>query len=864
MTGFSPYVLFRRGTLGLAALADTIPARTWALVAEAAALAEARVPLRATIEDELHRVIPELPAEHRRTLLRLRRDVHNDRPSRLCTVEILPAGCRAAVAEWARSCESGERLLAQATAAFGEELEAARKTLADVALGEDFRRGVQLSGVDVYREVLAYANNPFDSGRKPSRRRRVESTITSFAYRVVFKPSPFGSFTEVGAQPWTEGETVAASRVGRARLSIGLLAWLAQRLRGIDRSDELMRVRLNNSIIARGDTVTFVRRPIEGTDDGFAADRVVTAKNTGLVQLLTAELGEHDLTERQLYDRLVAAGLSRADAVRTVDKLVTIGLCHRGLGLPDQTVGGAGEIAALLRGLDTDQAARGAALFDRLQGVEDEYAVATAVRRGELLAESHGLIRELTELCGCPPPPEEALTAVMYEDVGTRARAATWRPSILEANRAGVALFQRLVPVLDDATIERLGLYRFHTERFGTGDVPLVDVFAAFAELAPDAAGRIMSGTGDEACDHVRELRAELFDIVLDHPTVDGELTLDQRRLGAFADRLPGYVLPWRSAAYRVQVAGHRAVVNGVTTGHGVFYSRFCDLLEPDGPGWSLRASVREHIAATNPRQTDITSTLGLNFNLHPELAPLELVYPGSVARTAGGLTIADLLVRPDPVRRGLNLVSTRDDRPISLVPLNFLFPAAAPPLYRFLCAFAPTRTYRGGLWDQVDRAGVPIPAERPRVLLGDLVLDRRAWRFDLSELPPMDGLERQELPAMLAFDAWRRAAGVPRHTFFRLVPRTARAAHARDLLAETRDWALAARSARLHKPHYLDSHHPFLLSVLAKQVSGGTDAAVLFQECLPARNTYLGTDGPASAEEFFVEFTLEGEDVNG
>lgn len=77
--------------------------------------------------------------------------------------------------------------------------------------------------------------------------------------------------------------------------------------------------------------------------------------------------------------------------------------------------------------------------------------------------------------------------------------------------------------------------------------------------------------------------------------------------------------------------------------------------------------------------------------------------------------------------------------------------------------------------------------------------------------------------------------------------------------MAETRRWALEARSARLHKPHYLDARNPFLLQVLARQLAeSGDGGTVTFVECLPRAEDYDGQDGrSASAEEFFVELTL-------
>ncbi|MFF3866991.1 lantibiotic dehydratase [Micromonospora sp. NPDC001898] len=869
MTGeFSPYALFRRGTIGLAALDDLVPRRFWALLDEVDATARRRRPLAEKLGDALHALVPQASPEDRRDLLALRRVVHNDRVARPpYRRDLLPEPVRHLLDEWCRERDAADALAARVQEVLSAELTAGRRTLAAVAQGEEFQRGVQLSGEDVYREVMAYAADPFDQGRKPSRARRAESTITSFAYRVALKPSPFGAFTEIGAGPW-EWRGTPGNRRTQVRLSVGLLMWMVHQLHRIDGADDLLRIRLNNSLAVRDGRAVFVRRPIEGADDGFDPDRVVVARHTDLVRVLTTALGEGDLTVRQLRERLVAAGLAPTAVGETIDKLVKVGLCHRGIGLPDQTTDLAGRTAVLLRKVDTPAAASCAEIFERLSAIERSYGFASARRRTGLLAELRKLVHRFAEVCGGPPPAREAMRAAMYEDVGTHARPSSWRPELLTANRESFDLLQRLVPVLDDATIEKLGLYRFFTRRFGaTAEVPLVELYRQFSELPPAEASAVMCGVDDPASEGVRAMRGEFFDLLrarLGAAPEAEQLTLDPGDLRAVTDRLPASVQPWRSAAYRVQFdqAGSRAVINGMTTGHGVFFSRFCDLLAPeDGDGWDLATALRRHVARTGPRQTDLTLVLGLNFNLHPRLSPLELVYPGSVAAPGGraAMTLADLTVRADPERHRLVLVSGRDGEPIDLVPLNFLYPAAAPMLYRFLCVFAPTRTYRGGLWDQLDRADGPRTGPRPRLVLGDLVLDRRSWRFGVDQLPGLAELERYEGSGLAAFDSWRRSVGLPRELFFRMMAPPVVPTGKRDLLAETRQWALEARSARLHKPHYLDVRNPFLCHVFAKQARAMTGGSVLLHECLPIPERQ---NEPAAAEEFFVEFNRAVTDV--
>jgi hypothetical protein len=835
---FSPYVLFRRGTLPWTALTGLVPEQTWALFDEAGHHDRQRAVLAAGLEQALHDAVPDLPVADRAAALALRRAVHNDRPAPPVPAA-LPETCRRQVDRWNRSRERSAALRAEAHACLDSELDTARKVLAEVARSPDFQAGLQLSGPDLHREVNAYATDPDDRRRKASRRRRAESTIVSYAYRVALKPSPFGRFTEIGAHPWAGPTGGAGGRVTTTRLNIGLVAWLADQLRHVDGDGRLFRIRLNDTLTVDGDRALFLR----------PGDRVISARFTDLIRLLQRVLGTDGLPEGELRELLPAD---------TIDSLVKVGLCHRDLGLPDQTLRPAAAVADRVRAVLGAEHADG---FDRLQRIEDEFAGADVARRAVLLDD---LNREVHRISGEPPEPD-AMRAAIYEDVGTHRAPATWRPDVLEANREGLALFQRLLPLLDDATMTKLGLYRLFTGRYGTSAPPvdLLRFYEVFAALSPDETAALMTGTDDPHADLIRRHRADFYRRLQGGElggTEDGCTVVDPRRLRDFVAGLPGRLPAWRSTAYRVQFGAERgrtlAVVNGVTTGHGVFFSRFCELLRPAGPGaWDLGTAVREHLRRTGPRQTDITATLGLNFNLHPRLTAYELLYPGSVARPGadGVLTLADVTVAADPHRGRLRLLSRRDGEPLDLVPLNFLYPAAAPPLYRFLCGFAPTRTYRGGLWEQTDRARPQAaPPHRPRVMLGDLVLDRRTWRVPIGELPAADRLD--------SFDRWWRGRGLPRTAFFRIVAPPPDGP--RDLISETRRWALEARTARLHKPHFLDVRHPFLLSVLDRQARSCPGGHLLVQECLPAVEDYR--DGPPAAEEFFVEHDLGGDHADG
>jgi hypothetical protein len=284
-----------------------------------------------------------------------------------------------------------------------------------------------------------------------------------------------------------------------------------------------------------------------------------------------------------------------------------------------------------------------------------------------------------------------------------------------------------------------------------------------------------------------------------------------------------------------------------------VSFSRFCDLVEPaDSEAWSLRRSVRETIARHSPRHADLTAVLGFNINLHPRLTPLEVVYPGSIPSGGDGLTLRDLALEADAATRTLRLVNRRDGQPVALGPMSFFLPVVAPPLYRFLCVFAPLPDYRMGFWDRLRQWSRREYPYLPRLTLGDLVLERRRWSVPLTEVRELgDQSSADSLDALVAAGKWHDRRGIPRECFFRR-QRVAGPETSGSWTEETRRWAVNARTAR-RKAQYLDFWNPFLVRLLVDRAHAADDGVVVFHECLPPTALYRQSE-LASAEELVVE----------
>ena len=892
---FLPVSLCRRCSLPWRQLSGLVPNRTWQLLQARTESRAIRNTLQETLLAALYRLVPGAPPAERRALIALQRDLHNDRlpAPRLLDLaqQRLDASQYQTLMDWVDRWNREENLLQEARAALHAEIFAARQQLARLASSESFQRGIQLSGAVLRRNMESFVKAVAASEDIPAHvLRKTEGTLISFLYRMALKPSPFASFVEIVAQRWdSPGEPGATSDpVHIVRLSMIMLRWMERELTQIEEYRARLPIWLNNTVRCTGNTIEFFTRGADGSEQMFRGERFVSLPTSTYLRSVLEALRQQTSDRTELVACLMKAGAKAEQAGAFVERLVEIGLLERGLGLPDQERHYARRMAEQLASFADERAQRCAALLMRLADIEQEFAAAPAKQRNQLLAEIQDHLRSFVQILDIQEDVGQVVAlladdtrSLLFEDVGSVGTPHSWCPASLEAEKENLAVLSQLLPLFDEALIERVGLYEYFASLYGPEGVcdDILDFYRHFAKLDSRAVSTIMAGADNPHVRTIKELRRafceHLRERLHDQPLAL-ELELDQEWTRQFIQQFPAFIAPWQSMAYRLQFIGtpHKRgglVINGITTGYGAAFSRFCDLFDlPAGEqAWSLGDEVSQAIRRRthDAEQVDITTVLGVNTNLHPRLTRLEIEYPRSrsIGDPEGVLSLRDVRVVADAGQKRLVLYSKRDGQRLNLVPLNFLFPSAAPNLYRFLCVFAPFVSFRTGFWSRYLSYGDESEQGRtyfPRLKLGNVVIERQTWAYRVDTLDRLDVQELDDMELLLAAQAWRARLALPHHGFFRFIDMSRPGSSIPDWIEMARNWAMSARRARLRKPHYLDFANPFLLKVFFKQLGGDARGTMMFQECLPAIETYLDYQGPTSAEEFVVELSYEGEDT--
>uniref|UniRef100_UPI0034DEB351 lantibiotic dehydratase n=1 Tax=Streptomyces sp. PU-14G TaxID=2800808 RepID=UPI0034DEB351 len=861
----APDFVLRVAGLPLSAL-DPLRARdTAAWVRRALALEAEAAALAPEAEDALAEAVARTSqAAVRRGLLALRRDIHNARapaPSAQRAAGPVPPP----VTRWLSVRRRYDDALAAAERTLATELAAARTWLRALARGPVLRAGLQAASPSLDAALPGYLACDAATAPQDKRRRKAERALVSYVYRAALKTSPFSTFTSLAHGRF--GASREALRlcltsgaqdvrpVLRARPNLTAVHEITQAALGDPATRAALPFRAVGGRRRIDGRLHYTRRRYREVDTGIAlaAPGVLREEPFRLpagpvlveaLELLDAAPGD-GLTLPQLAHALHGADPDRRprdQLSRYLDRLVECGLLVTpALSLDVHHPDPVAELASRLRDLGGPAGAPAllADDLDRLGTLTHAYPLTPPEERSRrtaaLRAATAGAQRRLGRA-----EPVVPRTAV-YEDAvlpgyGAAGRAA-WEDGPLPALRR----FARLLPAFDLLLGDRLVARAHFRSRHGPGgtcqDVPgfahdlyrtcghlLSDLRTPLGALAADGRYRPRAnpladpGIAALSAAHeefARALRTALGTQLPESP----ELVLPDEALERAAALLPpgSGALPRSYACYLqwIRPAQHarapRAVLNWVHTGLGQPLARFAHSFtpRPQAAHAVVDALRARHEELLPPGAVFAELSGGYdtsNVTLRPAVAPYRLVGPADTGHgpVSALLPVTDLPLVDDEESGELQLRSVRLGKRVVPLWLGGLVPMALPCIQRTLLTLSPaSMPMATDVWKCLDSD--TLPAQRPRVRCGPLVLARRSWHFAGAGLPhaqpPVDTAH-----GLLARRRWWQAAGLPTRVM--------------------------ARTDTDTKPQPVDADSPLSLALLDHRLRGSTQA--VFTELLP------------------------------
>lgn len=789
--------------------------RAAAWTARVLAQEEVRDTVGARLREELDRAIAARDGDpHRVTLINLRRDVFNVRRPRPATLDVagplLTPHAATLLRRWQEAMRELDAVLAEGPEILRTDLARARRHARAVLADEALRCGVLLQSEVLERSMDRY----LDSGAKLDKTgRQIELTLLELLHRAALKTSPFSTLTSVGLGRFTEDaarplpQPASLRQRATVRLNVAVLARLSAVILADPELRAEMPVTLAPGTDVDGEITRYVRRrtTTAGADpdalvaiDGVHEDLFFLPSGPALNDVVTLARNTR-LTLRELAEKVAAAGEDRTTEVvdRLLGHLLRLGL----LLAPDLQIDlrahdPATGFAAALADRSHPVLRKVAATLGEVNERVARYAATPARERAALLAEIRRLVRDAFALVDAPD--KLVPRTLVYEDTtitgdGMAADRAAWEARALPS----LAALADILPAFDLSLPRRLTALGFFRARYGVGG-RCDDVVRFCHEFQRDFFGpyqqRVLRRRAFDddnayvpqenwfklpeitALDRAREAASlYLRDLQGRDDDQVEEIRLGAEFLTAVRRHLPAdhrFVQSWSFFLQFAPSQGDdgRFVLNQAYSGLTLMFSRFAHSLDREGT--DARRLLTETIRAATPPGAVFAELRGgyetTNLNIHPAVTDYEIVCPGdtSTRPPEEQIPLEDLVMVHDPRADRVRLISRRLDREVIPLYLGFLLPMALPEVQQVLMCFAPGGMAQIDLWAGT---GQPIPAEGirmyPRLVLGDLVLQRRMWKLSKDVFPFRDP-RHSDAEHLLRVERWRREHGIPSRVF--------------------------------------------------------------------------------------------------
>lgn len=790
--------------------------------------------LRDDLIDAVHAEVSSGRADRfdRRRLLAIKRDLHNRRP--ISAVPDFPALDtrlvhdldRLVAAERRHGCVrvEFERTVTQEWSACQQVL---RSWLADNRL----LGGLSVSDPDVARQAMAAIAPSADS--VPSRRQlRRLAAVTNYLLRAATRPTPFSTFGAVGLVDWRSPPldsdprwtTSHPDRV-RTGLNLGLVrSFIAEETGYVGRT-----------------TMPLTATPWRTVDHGtlIFASTIEPGRQSGWyaadgrdVERVLEHLGDAP-DSVELTHRLDGGHPDGAPWGPRVDAMIQAGFLNAQLPGGDPTAQGIRAIGNTVEALTGSPS-----VLHHIAELLEAFSTADVQARLSLHT-------EMAAALGCP----DQGRGLVYEDVLLDGPTA--------APTSGAELLDIVQPALDLAhssltDVPHMLMCKAFLDRYGL-DGRCDDVGGFLTGLWRD-------GSMLDRMRYTVTAPAWLTSPLVDTAVTQGTFEVECDRsiftqLPKSADRcaVSLFFRLWSAPGADDRPSGVLVAIDDAQSGRDKYLSRF--LAEDDMSADALR-DVRQSLAAQTPVPVEVRATGDHNFQLHPSMCPYTLAIGDPMEPRSGTIPLADLSLSFDTEARELILTSRALGRRVEPVHLGFLRDDNLPPPVALLMALSTrhrddTVSERVGIHRVLDElclaAAEPLPAFRPRLTVGRLVLERARWAIPAHEVRQLP-LSQPTVEYVDAALRWAADRGLPDRCTAQVWIR------------------LADGRCMLSTPAYLDWHTPCALAVLRSLSNRGTEAAtgdpgwLILRELMPSQaESVTVLDGEPHVSQWMAQFRLGG-----
>ncbi|MBV7260300.1 lantibiotic dehydratase [Erythrobacter crassostreae] len=856
-----PNMFFRVAGLPFQAFDAMCPGHTFAKLTQLRAMNENLAPLIDQASSILERAIGHdaLTDQERRSLIKLRRDIFNQRVAGLqpaqISVNVFADGELEIVSQACDEIAEVVRIEKALADEFASEIaEIGSATRYQSLASENFLKALSISAPKCIDDLYASQANPAKYTGK--RGRNLNAALFNYLMRASTKVSPLSYFTPIGVAKLSDGPHGSVTELTEAsinnevqisrRAMDQILFLLTRRIQFWGQDFPL---KLNPTVKEMDGYLQFAKL----WDKGEAGPRVWgtmlpfgrVPNSPGIGALVAAFTDDQSaLNVGEIYSRIAGSspGFDQKAFVRLVAQSLAAGLL-----LPDLPILDQESDLNWLAGFVKPRFPELGEELEQLEAKCEAYSRCDAADRVQISRQLHGHFAKCLDLLKAEEN-KEPKGVLFYEDCFLAGPPAEVGTGSLGSVIEDTHVFSELFPLLDFTHMVQSITASLFAEKYGAG--VRVRASDCVDELSQEATAYAQSvsplpleeqrkevGKTNANADKLLALKAELLGELAELLRQGEPVDLDEAFIASYRDRIPNVVRN-RATSYTVigqlddwggsaEEKRHPAfAINRLYSGHSMLASRFLSNLS-EGDLEDVRGYISRIAEHRHP--FEMPGAFGFNANLHPRFVDTELKVPGRRPNygETEKLSLDDIFVEYD---EALDRLCLTHERLGELAPhyFGFLVLRMLPSEHQLL-----VRMNMQGLiidlWQDLDYAGHVDPDEvvlLPRVTFGSLILMRRSL-FIPPAMQPDPGLD--EFQYFRAFEELLHELGGDADYFARLM------ANQEDIIGGQEGLGGMGETTDF-KPSYLSLKSPPTIAGLQRRLRRRPRRIVL-QETLPAIN---------------------------
>jgi hypothetical protein len=816
--------------------------------------------------------------DRKKALINFKRDVYNHRHVTAQTLkkmtQSMPAELKEAIGTWHSLLNDCVRLNETVQDVFERELVEKRHRLRQLFSEERFIKGIQLSNEMLYRQLNNYLRHDWLGDKLTKKLRHAELSLLNYFNRMVFKPTPFSTFTGLCQGVFTDGPSVIRIRHSHEKRHVNVnLAYIKRIERKVLELEDVrpsLHVSLNPTFRIVNDHILFFRRGKDGTAQAFNDETFVKIKLTSPVKKVIQVIQEKNgpITVHELVHALwktLKNTYSLEECRGFVEKLESTQLITFSFGIEEQARDYLHQFVCKLKTLSSPKIEDVVSRLEEVHDIVRRFSHADHQKRAYLLAQAERNLNQLYDTLHIPFDKQHHYAkAKVFEDV-------SYDESRFQLNRdewtgflEDLSVLQQFMPLFDDHVVEKIAANQFFRQRFGENRrVKLLDFYREYSRMTQSDWQQMWHEIQqhNDTFQKVKTLRKAFYDYVsdlLDKTPAGRPLYLEKRWIKQLLEKFPDILRNWSSSSFYCQLARNgnatHLVLNKVGPGYGKHYSRYCDLFFDEAGNNSFLQSIRESYKVFGAQTVfaDLNAVLGLNINLHPKILDYELTYPGSSPNLeTNQINVSDVSVCYDRAKQRLTLYADKLAKSVELIPMGFLFPMLAPPFYKFLSSLSYSNGVEHSFWEKFDRdqRGGAF-RYYPRLLFGNVVLDRRTWKIPVEAI--RSTFRKSDWEYFCQIQELVDQHRLPSHVFVKALSSLDVFSDA-DRKADLKSWIEDVKKTRQRKPQYVNFHNYFDTKIMEKIVKDAS-GDITFQEVYPTPGDALAGEDGHYVSEFLFE----------